>query len=239
METLLQLIASILTIRASMINKSQYKRLTMILLIPLLGVGGWLAEKEIISPVGHTIICTELKSNIDCFSSSLRKGEVQSLLHQYSPVIMSSALIMSGFSHPVVTVGNSKIKYINGETVVTDPIGGEVKKTLRLPPEELAGNLYSSCRIYSVSGSNKNWMYSCAGGYGETFYFQEEKTNKKFREARKEIEEQRRSNEKKEIMLYISAVLSPIFIYIMLSFVFVFLVKIVRFVIHGGCTKKN
>src|SRR5690554_4791810 len=103
-----------------MINKKQYKRLTIAFGIPLIALGWWLTVNEIIFPVHRTITCEEYKSGISCRSRFSTKSESISNLFQGGVVILNNARLLGGFNHPVASL--SDMKYFNGKWTYTPPI---------------------------------------------------------------------------------------------------------------------
>lgn len=147
-----------------MINKKQYIRLTIVLVIPLLVLGWWLADKEILLPRHHVIYCKEFDSHITCNSISVTKREADNWLYRNGAVRLRGARLASGFHHPIVTLGYSEIKFIDGKKVTFPFIGGGIKEILNLPPRPIEDHSFASCEISSFADDIKNWSYSCTGG---------------------------------------------------------------------------
>lgn len=218
-----------------MINKKQYTRLTIVLVIPLLALGWWLADEEVLLPRHHVIFCEEFDSHITCNSISSTKSETHKLLYQNGAVRLWGAHLAGGFHHPVVTLGHSEIKFVDGKTITLPPSDGGIKNILNLPPRSIKNRSFASCEISPFADDIKNWGYSCSGNdlIPDSFYFQDEQTNNKFQEARKLIGEQRTKDEKTEIIALFASFLAPITFYLLLSAVLFLLMKVVKYVICG------
>ena len=218
-----------------MITKKQYFRLTIVLAIPLLALGLWLADKEVLLPRHHVINCEEFDSHISCSSMSTTKSGADKWLYRNGAVRLWEARLAGGFHHPIVTLGHSEIKFVDGKTITTPPIDGGVKKVLSLPPKSIEDNTFASCGISPFADDNKNWGYSCIGGdlIPDSFYFQDEQTNQKFQEARRLIGEQRIENEAMEIRAFFASLLTPIISYLLLSATLFLLIRIAKYVIYG------
>lgn len=210
-----------------MINKSQYIRLTIVLLAPLLILGWWLAHKEIILPHHHVIQCEEFDSHISCFSfPTTKNGQTR---HNSDSVRLWQASLVSGFNHPIITLGHTYATYVPGKGLKSlPPVGGGILKTVRLPPA-------SFCRISPISGTKDEWGYQCAGPEiaPESFKFADEETNIKFKNAINQIENEMEENEGIQIRAYIASVLMPLIFYFLVSMVVFFAIKLVRYVING------
>lgn len=218
-----------------MINKKQYIRLTIVLVTPLLAFGWWLATEEILIPRHHVIYCEEFDSHITCSSDSATKSGADNLLYRNAAVRLWGARLSGGFRHPVVTLGHSEIKFVDGKTITFPPTHSGIKKFLTLPPKSIESNTFASCEISPFADDTKNWGYSCIGGdlIPDSFYFQDEQTNHKFQGAIKLIGELRKKNEKIEIRAIFSSFLAPVLFYFLLSLALFLLIKITKYVIYG------
>lgn len=218
-----------------MINKKQYTRLTIVLVIPLLAFGWWLADEEVLLPRHHVINCEVFDSHISCYSFSATKNTADNWLHRNGAVRLWGARLAGGFHHPIVTLGHSEIKFVDGKTITLPPTDGGIKKFLNLPPRSIEDRSFASCEISPKLDDIKNWGYSCIGGdlIPDSFYFQDEQTNYKFQEAIKLIGDQRTKDEKMEIRAIFASFLAPIISYFLLSASLFFLIKIVKYVIYG------
>jgi len=218
-----------------MINKKQYIRLTIVLVIPLLAFGWWLADEEVLLPRHHVINCEEFDSHITCNSFSATNNEADDWLYRNGAVRLWSARLAGGFHHPIVTRGHSVMTVVDGKTITLPPTDGGIKKFLSLPPRSIEGKVFASCEISPILDDIHNWGYSCSGYdfIPDSFYFQDEQTNHKFQEARKLIGELRTSDENMEIRAIFISFLTPIISYLLLSASLFFLIIIVKYVIYG------
>lgn len=215
-----------------MISKKQYLRLSIVLAIPLLLLGWWLAEKEAILPRHHIIYCEEFTSHISCSSSSATKIQRDNWLFRNGAVQLWGALLAGGFNHPIITVGHSEVTASNGNTTTLLPKDGGIKMVLSLPIERSA---FAYCEVSPFADDPNKWGYSCSGGelIPDSFHFQNEETNHKFQEARKLIGEQRAKNETMEVRALFATILLPLIAYFLLSASLLVLAKITRYVIYG------
>ncbi|WP_367067047.1 hypothetical protein [Oryzisolibacter sp. LB2S] len=218
-----------------MINKKQYIRLTIVLVIPLLAFGWWLADEEVLLSRHHVINCEEFDSHISCHSFSVTKNTADNWLHRNGAVTLWGARLAGGFHHPIVTLGHSEIKFVDGKTITLPPTDGGIKKFLNLPPRSIEDHPFASCEISPFADDIKNWGYSCSGHdfIPDGFYFQDEQTNHKFQEARKLIGKLRASNENMQIRAFLASFLAPIISYILLSVSLFLIMKIVKYVVYG------
>ena len=218
-----------------MISSKQYRRLTVVAVIPLLLLGWWLAENEKILPLHNLIYCQESDSAITCNSISATKKEANSALYQNAAVRLWGAKLEGGFNHSVITLGHSEIKVVNGETATVPPTDGGIKKLLILPPRSIQGNMFASCEISPYANSDKNWGYSCIGGdlVPDSFYFFDESTSQKFLKAKLLIEEQKKKDEAMSIRGLIFTMSTPLIGYLVISIALFLLSRIVRYVVHG------
>jgi len=95
------------------------------------------------------------------------------------------------------------------------------------------------CDFSPIMDTDSDWGYTCIGSEAEmgNFRFQNEETNKKFREATKYIEEQESKNVKDSALALTMSFLAPAFLYLLLSAAIVLLKNISSYVIKGP--KKN
>lgn len=227
--------------REKMISRKQYIRLTMVIIIPILLFGWWLAENEKILPLHNVIYCQESGSDISCYSVSVKKSDANIALYQNAAVRLWGARLESGFHHPIITLGHSEINFVDGKSISLPPTDGEKNKYLSLPPKSIQGNALASCEITPYAHSEKNWLYSCIGSDLEPdgFYFKDDNTSQKFNRAKNIIEEQKKNNDEMNFRGLIVTVLIPLILYFGLSLVIFLLTKIVRYVIHGRAGKSS
>lgn len=223
-----------------MISKKQYLRLTLVLALPLLVFGLWLAENEEILPSPNVIYCREFDSNITCNSLSVSKNDANKMLYQNSAVRLWGAVLEGGFNHSVITLGNSEIKFIDGKPVRLPPVGGGVKKILSFAPKSTQKNIFSSCEIYPDAVGDNNWGHSCTGEGPSPggFYFADEKTSQKFKTVKDTINEQRKNNETMRIRGIFVTTLLPLTFYLFVSLVIFILVKISRYIVYGRTNER-
>lgn len=218
-----------------MISRKQYLRLTIVLLIPLMLLGGWLVVYEKILPLNNVIYCRESDSEITCNSILVTKVEANKALHQNGAVRLWDARLEGGFNHTVISLGQSEIKIVNGKATTLPPINGGVRKNLSLPPMAIRGNIFESCQINPIPSSETDWFSSCIGGdfIPEKFYFSDEKTRQKFQSAMILIEEQRKKNKAINVLGIGFTALVPLIVYFLISAALLLLSRVVRHVLYG------
>lgn len=215
-------------------NKKQYVRLSLVLLVPLLLLGWWLSEKEIIISHHHFFNCEEFDTHISCATVGGTKEDMRSWTSQDGAVTLSRVAHLSrGMRHPIVTVSVSAPIFVGYDVVA--PATGGVRKMLSLPPRvknevDLA---FMSCNIEPMPDSETSWAYRCFKGEPEAFQFEDESTNQKFRQAVAAIKNQASQNANMALRARIASFLTPVFAYACLSLLVFVLAKLTKFVIHG------
>jgi len=221
-----------------MINKQQFKRLTLVITIPLLLLGWWLAENEIIFKTNYIIDCEEFDTHFSCVGfQSTRKSKNEFFTNSGGILVSGSARLTNGFNHPVVTLGINETEYKNGALQVTGTIGAGISKNLII--NRNIGANYSGngpCRLSPYAGDNPNWYISCVRESPGGFTFQNAATAKKFREMFEEVKREEEKFAGYKVRAYVIQILIPLLAYFLLSVLLLITSKIIRYVINGKQT---
>ena len=219
-----------------MLSKQRFKRLTIVLVAPLLALGWWLASSDVLFPNSSVITCGESETGISCGSRTYAR---------VSPYMEDGAIEFQGarffgFNHMVVAYPLSTSKVVDGKLVPTPRTTAGVRKALRLPPAPTGDNPYARCWIspYAESSENpKHWNTTCSG-YGandasEDFTFVDEKVHQKFLEGSSQIASMRAENRKREAWVAGLLFVTPLIAYLALTAALVLFARVVRYVVHG------
>lgn len=82
-----------------MITKQQYVRLTIVLLLPLLGLGYYLAERRIFNPLEHTVFC--VVENATCTISKMDASKLQESLEDSIFIFKDTKASLSAIPFPL------------------------------------------------------------------------------------------------------------------------------------------
>ena len=214
-------------------NKKQYVRLSLVLLLPLLLLGLYLTEEDFLIPHHHYFLCDESETSVTCSSMNVSSKTMTAMTHSAGAVtLLGSARLDKGFHHPVMV---TKTQTLYGTDNEINPPTGGVKKMLNLPlrGSSLEEEMLMSCRIYPMRESDRDWIYECLSQEPESFRFIDDRTNKKFRQAVEVLRNQTEQNKILALRNQILSVLLPLFGYLLLSLLIALLAKVSRFVIHG------
>lgn len=221
-----------------MITKPQFKRLTLVLAIPLLLLGWWLAENEVIFETNYIIDCEEFDTHFNCVGfQSTQKSKNEFFANSGGVFIRGSARLRNGFNHPVVTLGINQTEYKDGALQVTGTIGAGISKNLNI--NRNIGANYSGngpCWLSPYAGSDTNWNMLCVRELSDGFTFQNPATAKKFREMFDEVKREEEKLDGYKVRAYAIQILVPILVYILLSITLLITWKIIRYVINGKQT---
>lgn len=218
-----------------MIRRIQYIRLTIVLLIPLLILGWWLAYDEVLFKNNYLVSCQEFNSYITCNSSAIKKNDDMDLLYRNGTIKLHGAKLIHGFEHPVILTELEETKKINGNDFELLPTNPRHVTMLKLPPNFMNRSNLLSCEISEIESKQNNWTYLCSGDRNIIgfFKFLENDTNKKFKDSILLIEQQRTENKNRAILTMSISTLLPVLFYALLSTILFCLIKIFRYVIYG------
>lgn len=202
------------------INKQIYKRLTIVLAIPLLLLGTYFAENKLFQDT-EMLVCND---DFACFKAI-------PLMSSYSGLFMNGVKIPNGINEEIVTSGERIMGFKNGEAVELEVRNKDIKKRLTAGKNQDDGY----CTLAQYANQEDNWNLSCVpNGMHENFKFINVEVAQKYKKL-SEITRQeadKRNNQNK--IGFVLAVATPLAIYLALSLIMFFLAKIVRYVIYGN-----
>lgn len=221
-----------------MINKQQFKRLTLVIAIPLLILGWWLAENEAILKTDYIIDCEEYDTHFSCVGfQSTRENKNEFFTNSGGIRVGGSARLNNGFNHPVVTLGVNEMEIKDGAMQVKRTIGAGISKNLII--DRNVGANYSgngSCWLSLYAGDNPNWNIWCVRESLGAFTFQNSATAKKFKEMFEKVRHEEEKFDGYKIRAYVIQILIPFLTYILLSVLLFSASKTIRYVINGKKT---
>ncbi len=231
-------------------TKIQYRRLLLVLSIPLLAIGWWLAESELVFEHHHTTNCIEVIERFTCTSRFVSKQEKDDHhLWRAKGVYLRGARLMNASNEEIVTLGlKETTKYIFTDledTANTRKMFGEsTKKFLNLGamanPRNSGASLYHLYPMTTLSngvrGIHDVWKLTnvrSVGQWDQPFRFVSAGTNAKYLEAWQRVKAENSKFTTQSRMGYAVSVIIPIIVFLVLSlFVFVSR-KLIIFIIHG------
>lgn len=218
-------------------NKAQLVRLTLVLFLPLLGIGFWLAEEEYVFPHHHVTYCVNDGNQLNCYTRQVAAREKFDREFNIGGVRLWGALLLDGFHHSVIQMPS--IAYTNqaGEVVNHIPDSG-IPRFIDLSSNSKE-SARSWCDISMVAEREHRWMLSCHGAEQalREFTFVNEKTSEEYKNALKEIVVQTSEYETKEKYAFVASVVTPLIAYFLLVAAYFLLRLIFRFVAHGAKTR--
>ncbi|MCG9053655.1 hypothetical protein LH447_11210 [Laribacter hongkongensis] len=224
-----------------MLSKKQYLRLTLVLTAPLLIFGWFLAESRTIFSIHNIIYCHEYDVNVTCQERAATQAEKSEEYFRDGAIRFHGAIFANRFSHPVFDI--DKEMSPPSQENLFQHVEPSSKKILRLPPTKDKYSEASSCDLIMpfkyINPSAKNedsWSYSCIGSVSRDgkFYFESKKTESKFLAASMLIDKKRAAAQKITTIKYIIIIFIPYFTYFILSAIFLCLIRIKKFIIHGN-----
>lgn len=201
------------------ITKQIYKRLTIVLTVPLLLFGLWLAENKTFQD-RELIVCND---DFACFTAI-------PLMSSYSGLFMNSVKIPNGMNEEIITTGESVMGFKDGEMKQIEVRNKDIKKRLTIGKNQDDGY----CTLAQYANQNENWSLTCVpNGINENFKFVDLEVAQKFKKLAEVTrnETDKRNNQNK--IGFIFAVATPLVFYLILSLIIFLLGKIGRYVIHG------
>lgn len=223
----------------NMINKQQFKRLTLVMTIPLLLLGWLLAEYEVVFKTNYTIDCEEFDTHFTCIGFQMSSKDKNEYFTNSGGIrVRNSARLTNGFNHPVVTLGINETEYKDGALQVIGIIGAGISKNLII--NRNIGANYSGngpCWLSPYANSDTNWAISCVRDSPSDFTFQNSATAKKFSEMFENVKREEEKFDGYKFRLYAIQILIPLLSYILLTALLFTISKIIGYVIHGKKTE--
>ncbi len=169
-------------------TKQQFKRLTIVLILPLLALGAWLGAKDVLWESRFTTICTEHAEFFVC-SSTEGVSEAMALSRLEGTVLrFDSAWLPGGLRHEVTITEQLATRVVDGEERTVNVAKDGIKRRL-VAPTGLLGDRQTGqhCSIAKHYVREGRWWVICNGGATLEFAFNDPTDARKF-DALVEIE---------------------------------------------------
>jgi hypothetical protein len=221
-------------------NKQQYKRFFLVLVLPLMGLGLWLAEMEII--FNQTIQATCYPAEQMCISGPIPKGTTSTNAGMF---LSYNARLPDLFHEKVITTGISEMEFINGALQEKKKIGAGKTEDIVILKSSNLGNGIDNCRLDPFANTNGDltgeWSLQCYGALPESFNgfsmlhfkFVNESTNLKYQKIYNLATAEHKQNYNRSMALWIISFLAPLGVLLLAFGLIRFLIKIVLFIKHG------
>lgn len=204
------------------ITKQIYKRLTIVLAIPLLLLGTYLAENKLFQDT-DMLQCNDSGGFFSCYPTSPD-------VPKYSGLFINSVRIFGGMSEDIVTNGENVMGFRNGKMEEIEVRNKDIHKRLTVAKNRDDGY----CTLSQYANNADLWAVTCVPqGMTEVFHFADKNVAEKYKKLfiQTQAESEKRHNSNK--IGFVFAVLTPLLTYLALSLAILLLMKIVRYVIHG------
>lgn len=215
-------------------KRSQFFRLTLVLLLPLLGLGLWMAKEQTLFPSDHYIYCERGSFGLWCAANQKESWKIDDERYGYGAVHLWKAALPSGFHHEVIVIRSTNPRLGSSETV---PVESGKRQWLNLSRTE---RYFGRCEI-TVTGhsSDAPWGLFCEGDSGSVseFVFVNPTEDKQYRDALKRVSELEDEYTKRGYWGEAANLLAPLLAYFLLALGVVSAKAVVRFVIHGNQRK--
>lgn len=203
-------------------NKSQFKRLAGVLLIPLLVSGWWAADAELF--LDHHVMtdCSVRNEHASCHSTPLSLRKLSDYLVDAGGIYLrTGARLTDGLHENIITTG------IDGR--------GVVAKKLNVDANAGANSLF---RCYLNDGYDF-WILRCGGNSPEYFRFASDSVEQKFRDLSRVATQEQSKMEQQSRNRYLLSVIIPTATFLVMSVVALILVKVFTFVKYGIHEKRE
>lgn len=214
-------------------NRRQFFRLFLVVLLPLVGLGFWLAEDEVVFSQHKWIECRDEGARFGCIPLTVTSRGYIDLQGRAGGVFVSGARLSNGFDEEVVVYSGFESSYSERDGHRAKPTGIGTKKRFQI--ERTVGADYSGeghCRIGQIAGNDQLWTLNCGRGT-MTFQFDEEPVSAKFAELAKTIRDIQGRSRTIGRYAYAASVLLPMVAFLALSAIAWLLVMAARFVRYG------
>lgn len=210
--------------------KSRFVRLCIVVVVPLLLFGGWLASSELLLPHHNVTRCTEQVDGFSCVSYAATAEQSYYERSDASVIFMGFVSLSTGFRHRVVFYEVPKnysglidksILQRTSEQVLTLPLPGVRSWFL--------DRWHGSCNVEpALEGL---WHYYCSNHAGGYFAFSDELVEKRFRILVRDILRVNEQNSRNELTAKSVSIVSPFLVFLLMSLVVWVLWRAIKFVL--------
>lgn len=212
-----------------MFTKSRFQRLCLVAFIPLIILGIWLTENEIVLPHHSFIDCVELPSHFSCISHTTTREREYEASSTATVKFTHNVILLDGFRNKVFLYERpNEVSEINTNLKIKP----ESAILLSLPPpgvqKTILNRMTGSCEINHFR--QDLWEYYCKPDTLGFFKFQDVNTEKKFQQLRNDISTLNEENFHRELAAKIASAISPIIAFLALSFALLLIKRAKNFV---------
>ena len=215
-------------------TKPQYKRLFLLLLLPLLGLGWWIADGEFLLAHHQMISCEESAEQFICTSIQTTKNEKSMSEFQNGGVLLwNGARLSEGIQARIVTTGIPEMEYRDGAFHQKSIKGVGINKIVSINRHmgaDFRGGI--PCKLSPHADDANHWNLSCL--VEGNFRFVDEKIKSKFLGLNGAVELEKRKLSSTLRNAYVFSLLVPLAFFLMCSGLIYFLVKLVSFARQGA-----
>jgi len=220
-------------------NKAQFKRLALVLVIPLLLLGWWMAEVELFIEHHFITECSPHKYTSPCFSIIASRTGALGWSNSGGVYMHFHARLDSGLNEDIISTAGSVVEIRNGAVVRREALGAGERQNLYIPAN-LGAGLYSGCFLEKYAGvESGRWHLRCGSSFSEEFRFADSSVNERFLNLSKiaAAEISRMMNVSRG--RYIFSIFIPVGVFFLLSLLALVAVKIFSFVRYGVQRKQE
>lgn len=210
---------------------AQFKRLFLVLILPLLGLGLWFAEAEILFPNHYIIECSAVSAQ--CSSRLDTRARRNQMEYEEGGVYIDYHVRLSeGVFAQIVEFELDRV-----DRNLDTPKAASTPKRLSIS-SRVGAQSFSRCQL-GVSGDSGLWYFNCPGKPEMTrsFKFVDAADTARFVVAIRLAKDEIRARETHALLAYGAAVCAPLLGFLLLSGLIALLGKIVGFVRYGKAKK--
>lgn len=212
-------------------NKQQFKRLTLVVALPLLTFGAWLALEEVLIPAHHMTRCLE-NETFSCRMVNVTKDELYAeTWYRPNVAVNGTGVLPDGINHEVRAVGHREIRFEDGERVEGPVIGGDkVIQVERVTPRIVSMGRRDPCQIFQHGDVTKRWTMHCWPDMPLTFEFVDSATAEKFERLADTIRVNKETGKATQLRAYAVVTVIPLAAYFAFSLVVFVAMRLFRFI---------
>lgn len=218
-----------------MLSKSQFGRLTAVLILPLLFLGWWLAKHETLIESDYLLRCEEIQSSFSCISLPMSKARKSSYLFDSGGVfVRANAQLTYGFREKIaaeVTPFENKAGEVPATVTKQLTLSGHVGQhtSLALPS-------VGPCWLDKIGGSADDWQMRCHGsnGFNEFFKFVDKAAADKYDALYQHVRREEARLDKMGMYAGIVSIIAPLAAYLFASLLVLILYKLACYVKSGS-----